>query len=367
MLPLIVDLLRRWAMRKVLCTSARVSAFACLMLIIGAWSSGSWAQELGFPYYMIKSDFGLSVALEGQTRRIVMYVPDHTLIYKDPKPLTTQIEGSEYRSVITEHGIRLLVQSMRISKVPLSTTYGTQPIVFHEDEYLCPDNNPDCDDSEDNRILVRKGDVLNIDEAHSKGGSKTLVTNLLPDSASATSPKLLTGVVMEARYRDWESTGIITDARSPHPPMLLEEVRPFKSLGTTCDMEREEVDLNALKAELDVSVSAHPLKLISFLRLISDALDLTLEAKAEKDIEKTTKLTSKIGRKGQSLQFYQVKVRNLPLDPSATAGTRVFFVAAALQCIGIGEASTPIFIRNVYIKEGEALIGAVDFFKLYSK
>lgn len=307
-------------------------------------------------YYLANRTFALEPNLGDDTakRRIVTFLPDHTLLFNEVKPLVTFVEKEEYKTVITQHGFRVLIPAASISKSSFRTKYGRQTIIYHVDGEACPLSNIDCDDT--SSIPISKGHVLELISR-----DENLVKLKVEYDGEANIYAVKAGKFEAMRLR-----GDLTDAAVPYPRYLVNGISYFDSLGTSCGDKKENVTFKSLKGEIEAS--AEPGDLIAALHRLSGVFKLNLSITGKAELEKSETIKSEYGSDTTALRFYKVRLSVLDRGLISENGGREekdLYIVEELACLGQGPMATPIYVQSATVKEDVKLLGSFDFERFY--
>jgi hypothetical protein len=222
-------------------------------------------------------------------RKICSYLPPTTLVFKKDKKLR-RINNIEYALVTTQHGNDLLVVNNTISKRSYKTVFGDQAIIFHQNKYICPQDNKNCSEG----IDITRGDVLELvetsDYVHLR---KTRKINDIK--------RVVDGYLPLSRYNKFRKTGILTDARKNYPKYILKSANKIESLSTNCGQIKKEVDMTSLATELKETVS--PTGFIPWLRDV-----FSIEASASVRDENQNLVEMSYGFEDKAIEYHRVVI-----------------------------------------------------------
>jgi hypothetical protein len=272
------------------------------------------------------------------------------------------VDGDQYVSVITQFGRRLLIPKRKISEKPFNASYkGT--IIFHEDAYICPAAEPNCGSGQGQGVV--KGDVLEL-----LSGSNDAYLHFRRTDVTG---EVQSGILTNEQFNTWKGEGVLSDSNVRFPRILVKKIKKLTSLTTTCGKQREEVNQEALKADLELKVE--PPKLLGVLGAVSSALGLNLDLSVGGSLENTTSLKSEYGEKGIQLEFskldlivfdQQARVEGDKDAPYNEKGTdETLLITAKISCKGEGVTGTPVVIKEVNVKVGDSLVTSKSFQTFY--
>lgn len=335
-------------------------AFLLSPLLVVMVFSMCFSQDFGQPYYVKKPDFALDPIPNRDTRRIATYVPPGRLLYTDPKKLVTTVEGEEYTSYISQHGVRLLIPSSIVSSITFPTKYGAQPIIFHEDYYICEEDNIDCDES--TGIPVTRGLVFQI-VSEEPDVTRLMARNPKPDG----DVDLIKGKLRTTHLSTLIAQGTITDARRRYPRYLVTNFKKFDSLSTECGEIKESLDAKTFKAEISAGVEVEPTGIATFL---SKIFKLNLRLRGSAELEKAETIKASFGGERIATAYYRMSVDQFVEDGlTVRPDKHTFYIGATLACIGTGGSlTTPVFIQSLtIINSKEELIASVSIDNFYKR
>jgi hypothetical protein len=344
--------------------SLRASLRACYLIpvalaqFLGGQSANARQPDtfIPDPFYLTSGTFALDPLRYPDTGeyRIATFLPHHSLIFKEKAAATVTIGGQAYTTMITQHGERYLIPAKVISSKPFSSVYGElQTIVFHEDAFICPSTNVECDDSTGDEVL--KGQVFQKVEGP--------VLELKTFDADR---KVIDGFLTSKRFNAWKAEGVISDVSEGYPRFYVLSTKKLTSLTTARGEERTNVTKKSLTADLEGS--AEPGDLFSILTRISGILKLNLKLGTKAEFEKSETIESKYGDKDAQLEFSKIDlfVFDKAQRTTTTSDTRTLLVASEIQCLGRGVGARPAFIKSVQVNEGDHIIAARSFSDFYS-
>ncbi|HME24902.1 MAG TPA: hypothetical protein VKI44_26840 [Acetobacteraceae bacterium] len=332
--------------------------FAFLILTASAALHGAAGQGFSDPYYLIDKTFALDPSLKPGTSsyRISTFLPHHTLIFTDPKKVTVTIGGEANVSVITESGERLIIPQRWISTKTFKAVYKDLTIAFHEDSFLCPEDERDCKGA--TGIDIPKGSVFSI--AENSGGFIKLSGTI--DGTN------VTGYLTAARFDRLRSEVVLTDTSLPHPRLVVDRVTKLESLGTNCGEIKKSISEHSLKA--DAEASAEPGDAIKFLTRLSGIINLNVKLSTEAEFKRTGSVEASYGEQGISLQFFKVDITALDqsarIDPNNPK--RVLIIETTALCVGSGPTAFPAVIKEISVREDAqggvtAILSFKDFYR----
>ena len=205
-------------------------------------------EDFGPPHYIILTTHALE-SEETQTnlrssRRNIGRLPGGTLIFVSEREI--QIDGEQWKEWITQNGERVFLtdDNKYVSTETFQDGYGENSVIFHENYYICPKGEFECNDSNGFKVLA--GYVGRMEEQ--EGGTVKLVFDVRENIQQ-------TGYLATRKFEDLESAGLVTLAHKKHPRFYIDNITHHQSLSTECGIKRNEINTEALRGEVKLSVS----------------------------------------------------------------------------------------------------------------
>ena len=309
--------------------------FSCLTT--SAISTIASANDLGEVFVLRQGVYALDTTYDRGFRSSA-YLPHTTLVFKEGT--VRDIGTKTYERVITQFGQQVYIPRSSIAG-QFKDLYGNQEYIFHADEYMCPSEEPECD--EDTSIPISRGDVAEILDETSSGRSALRIHKHTD----------IDGYITSSKLQRLLAQGWVTDTRVRYPKYMKLSHNKIDALSTDCGVTKKSISKATLKTEVSAGIS------------ISSVLKSIFGIEAEATVGASSGLEKELSQEiGSSDHSYDVGV--LKIQDNEQNAELTYFTSAKYRCLISGPHKQKLFVEELMLFDNSGTLrGFFSFEQLY--